>query len=186
MTQRWQSGLCDCFDDWETCLPSFFCPCVQFGVNASVVGERCGMSCALYLLLAHFYCCCLVHAPVRTKIRARYHLQGDEAEDCLATLCGCTSIAQEAREIKARGPPPAMAMPAIAMHSTHYTTTHPTPYAAPAPAPLPPPPPYSETEQQQSEPAVGEAASDSRAELYRLQAGADFATIPATKTVSFS
>jgi Cys-rich protein (TIGR01571 family) len=133
-TQTWSTGMCDCFSDCETCVPSFFCPCVQFGNNAAVVGDNCPSCCLLYVLCSHFYLCCLVHAPVRGKIRARYNIKGDDGSDLLSTVCGCMSIAQEAREIKIRGPPPPMAMPGIVMTAVQ---PHPTAYAVIRPAPQP-------------------------------------------------
>ena len=114
MTEKWHSGLCDCFVDRPICCLSFFCPCVQYGLNESALGETGPVCCVLYGALMHFYCCCLLHAPMRGRLRQRYGLAGDDGSDVLATLTGCMSIAQEAREIKARGPPPPvhMLMPA--------------------------------------------------------------------------
>ena len=54
----------------------------------------------------------LLHRPCAyaQQMRQLYGLQGDDSSDVLATLTGCMSIAQEAREIKARGPPPRQRM----------------------------------------------------------------------------
>ena len=171
-TEQWHSGLCDCFTDGEICCLSFFCPCVQYGLNVSVLGESCTVCCVMYGVLMHFYCCCIVHAPMRSKLRARYNLQGDDGRDVLASLTGCMSIAQEAREIKARGPPPPlrMAMPAVAMYSTR-------PSASP-----PPPPGYAESTMQQSTQLHVTTDSESDTDHDTLTDGASIAT---TKSDSY-
>ena len=105
----WRSGLCDCCDDLSSCLLSFFCPCAQFAYNAGKIdgSSWCG-ACCLYVTCSAVGCACLIHASKRTNLRAMYGLQESCCCDCcVAYLCSTLALAQEHRELAARGPPPA-------------------------------------------------------------------------------
>ena len=99
-------------NDCGSCCLSCCCPCIQYGLNVEKLdGSSCAANCCLYYLCLQISCCCLVHAGKRTALRARYGLQEDCCNDCCVTwLCACCAIAQEAREMQVRGPPPVMTM----------------------------------------------------------------------------
>jgi Cys-rich protein (TIGR01571 family) len=85
-----------------------------------VLGDNCVIQAALYCVTLHFGCCCVIHAPMRSKFRSRYGIEGSACGDCCITsFCACCAIAQEAREIKARGVPQRMQMPGTMVVSPH-------------------------------------------------------------------
>ena len=104
------------------------CARVLFRLNMEqVLGDSCWVQGALYCVTLHCGCCCLIHAPMRSKFRARYGIGGSACGDCCITsCCACCAIAQEAREIRARGAPPRMQMPASVLTSPQALV-----YAAP-------------------------------------------------------
>jgi len=99
MSGDWSSGLCDCFEDMESCFITWFVPCYQIGLNkANTDGRDC--SC----------CDCFVsmggpHTAIyfnRTQIRAKYGLMQDPCNDCcVSAFCAACVVCQHARHIKA-------------------------------------------------------------------------------------
>jgi len=101
-----QEGLCGCFSDIESCLCSCFCPCVQIGRNWEAIGEGECLTCGLIYCAVQVFTGlgCIVHMMERGKVRAKYGMEENAVMDLLcAWCCGCCAMAQEAREIKARG-----------------------------------------------------------------------------------
>eukprot|EP01089_Gocevia_fonbrunei_P020566 TRINITY_DN76_c0_g1_i2.p1 TRINITY_DN76_c0_g1~~TRINITY_DN76_c0_g1_i2.p1 ORF type:complete len:104 (-),score=9.38 TRINITY_DN76_c0_g1_i2:205-516(-) len=96
----WQEGLFGCFSDIESCLCSCFCPCVQIGKNIEAVdGDGCVLWAILYMFLP-----CIIGTVERGKVRQKYSIEGSVISDLFCSwCCGCCAMAQEAREIKARG-----------------------------------------------------------------------------------
>ena len=108
-TRLWSSDLCDCCMDCGTCAMSWFCPCVQVGMNATKVsncssphleGCCCGFwYCMLWLMcLGYFFGCGL-----RMRIRERNRIYGNPCGDCCTHFwCPFCAVAQEGREVKYR------------------------------------------------------------------------------------
>ena len=113
---NWSSGTCDCcVDGWEACCGVCCCtPCV-FSKHAEVVGwDGCRSGFCFCLLYAPSYLLtglpfiplsCIIHAPLRRKIRERYGIkEGYFCEDYISTtFCTPCSLCQEAHEIKVHG-----------------------------------------------------------------------------------
>jgi len=105
----WTERLFDCCKDPQICLISWFCPCVQYGINASMIdGSHPALNCCIYTV-----CCYLLYAGVccaackRQQLRMRYGILTGECADgasdwivhCCCHPCG---LAQEARELRYR------------------------------------------------------------------------------------
>ncbi len=113
----WTSGLCDCCKTPACCM-ACCCPSCIFGqISAAMTpqevfcgGNYCG-ACCLYALLTApqividtitlpvtsillpFGTC--VHCPMRSAIRKKYNIPGDDCEDCLIVwCCACCALAQ--------------------------------------------------------------------------------------------
>ena len=98
------ASLFGCFDDCATCCTSCCFPWLQYGFNQEKMdGSSCCGSGVLYFIMVSLGCCCLIHAPRRTMLRARYGLNEDVCNDfCVTWCCAFCAIAQEAREMNAR------------------------------------------------------------------------------------
>jgi Cys-rich protein (TIGR01571 family) len=114
-SQSWNEGLCACTHDLPICALSFLCPCVQYGrTEEALKGSAASGHCCFYAV-----CCLICHPCVRSvahrvyrgHLRRVYGIDGDRCTDCLVTfLCPCCAVAQDARELKSRGPPPRQSM----------------------------------------------------------------------------
>jgi len=105
MNNKWSSDICGCCADWNSCLLSYFCPCIQYGHNVEAFSKRpCCLPCLLYFLLTIFASSSwIVSTITRGDIRARYQIGGSCILDCCCHVwCRCCALAQEAREIKAK------------------------------------------------------------------------------------
>lgn len=112
-THKWHDGLFSCFNDLESCCLSCLCPCIQFGVNAALLNPQSSiaLNCCLYCVTLQIGCCCLAHAPQRGLIIEHYEIDDAPCVDCLVTtFCACCSLAQESRQMKAKGSPVRMQM----------------------------------------------------------------------------
>eukprot|EP00262_Sarcandra_glabra_P019327 TRINITY_DN7258_c0_g1_i2.p1 TRINITY_DN7258_c0_g1~~TRINITY_DN7258_c0_g1_i2.p1 ORF type:complete len:170 (+),score=6.25 TRINITY_DN7258_c0_g1_i2:52-510(+) len=104
----WSTGLCDCFDDCQTCCMTWFCPCITFGRIAEIVDRgstSCAESGAIFLLLQWGVGCGWLYALLyRRKLRKRFNLEESPCNDCLVDFC-CTSCAlcQEYRQLQSLG-----------------------------------------------------------------------------------
>jgi Cys-rich protein (TIGR01571 family) len=104
----WKANLiCSCFASPTTTACSYFCPCVQYGINKSDViqGSSCFCGCLTYVLYAILcpciHPCCI--ASLREKLRASFNIDGSFCEDCCVhLLCPCCALIQEARELELR------------------------------------------------------------------------------------
>ena len=114
----WKSGLCDCCNSPACCM-ACCCPCCVFGqISAAMApeevccgGNYCG-SCCMYaaitgplvafdsifglpaatIALPLGTC---VHCPLRSAIRRKHNIPGDDCEDCLIVWwCACCALAQ--------------------------------------------------------------------------------------------
>eukprot|EP01098_Paradermamoeba_levis_P004486 TRINITY_DN1918_c0_g1_i3.p1 TRINITY_DN1918_c0_g1~~TRINITY_DN1918_c0_g1_i3.p1 ORF type:complete len:127 (-),score=17.09 TRINITY_DN1918_c0_g1_i3:186-512(-) len=105
MSGNWSTGICDCCQDYESCLCAWCCPCHQFGKNMAMFGndsDYCAYCCGWYCL-SMFACSCLLGCLKRGEIRAKYDIAGNACGDCCCHYCCmCCALAQEAREIKSR------------------------------------------------------------------------------------
>jgi len=116
--REWTYGLFDCFGDCKTCCLSCWCPCIAYskismrheylashGVpHPTNGGSACPPSarCVLFSLMALNFCStCAFVFPLRSAIRARYNIRGDDSEDCLSSWC-CTpcALTQTSRELR--------------------------------------------------------------------------------------
>jgi Cys-rich protein (TIGR01571 family) len=70
---KWQNGLCGCTADCGTFCLSFFCPCIQYGLNAERVynNEHFFLNCCFYGMLEIFGFGCFLGAANRQNIRQR-------------------------------------------------------------------------------------------------------------------
>eukprot|EP00891_Asterochloris_glomerata_P002662 jgi/Astpho2/2662/fgenesh1_pg.00049_%23_25_t len=103
---NWQSGLCGCFSDWNTCCYGCWCPCCLFGENVhKLKGTGCCINCCLYCVLMSCAfaslplgttcsgCQCLAGGPARTSMRYKYGgLREEPCSDCVVHWC-CSSCA---------------------------------------------------------------------------------------------
>eukprot|EP01088_Endostelium_zonatum_P005291 TRINITY_DN16853_c0_g1_i1.p1 TRINITY_DN16853_c0_g1~~TRINITY_DN16853_c0_g1_i1.p1 ORF type:complete len:106 (+),score=5.20 TRINITY_DN16853_c0_g1_i1:99-416(+) len=99
-------SLCGCFSDIETCLCVWCCPCIQFGRNAEKVKEGQGILCGVlwFVVMAFTGLGCVLQFYMRGQIREKYGMEANPLMDLLCSwFCGCCTMAQEARELKARG-----------------------------------------------------------------------------------
>eukprot|EP00455_Lapot_gusevi_P049681 TRINITY_DN708_c0_g1_i3.p1 TRINITY_DN708_c0_g1~~TRINITY_DN708_c0_g1_i3.p1 ORF type:complete len:212 (+),score=61.85 TRINITY_DN708_c0_g1_i3:539-1174(+) len=112
----WNTGVCDCFADWETCLCTTCC-----GVSMTAfVYNRTGMGGFVVLSLIFYAWLTIVtlgsyfnggviviliigwifRTYFRAQLRKKYNLQGDLCCDCLLHFfCSCCATAQEARQV---------------------------------------------------------------------------------------
>jgi len=122
----WSDGLCECFNDCESCLLAYLIPPILFGRNAkrSGLGEF-GSSFMMYfvpwLLIIIMYVlfnndvigswgaiiipiaaliCAILGCMLRGKLRQKYSIPGDQMEDMLMhCCCAFCALAQESRHI---------------------------------------------------------------------------------------
>ncbi len=114
----WTSGLCDCCTTPACCM-ACCCPCCVFGqISAAMApqevccgGNYCGACCLYACLTAPQISIDLlvgipvtsltlplgpcVHCPMRSAIRKKYNIPGNDCEDCLIVwCCACCALAQ--------------------------------------------------------------------------------------------
>ncbi|PNY24070.1 Protein PLANT CADMIUM RESISTANCE 2 [Tolypocladium capitatum] len=106
-SQAWHAGFFDCFNPIDTCLVTYFLPCVTFGKthhrlrkNGDLVGwEPINTSC---LLFCGSGCVGLHWIPMamqRQNIREKYNLQGSCLTDlAVSCCCHCCAIIQSDKE----------------------------------------------------------------------------------------
>lgn len=97
----WETGLCECFSDCNTCCSAYCCGCFDVAYHYSAAEDRhcgpmdgCGGVCC--------FLCCATFA--RNKIRQKYDIPGTFVGDfCCIWFCTCCAIAQQSRELRQRG-----------------------------------------------------------------------------------
>eukprot|EP00743_Colponemidia_sp_Colp-15_P011071 GILK01012299.1.p1 GENE.GILK01012299.1~~GILK01012299.1.p1 ORF type:complete len:167 (+),score=3.46 GILK01012299.1:52-501(+) len=94
----WNTECWECYLNPASCLATYFCPCLQFGMTAQKDGHgTAGPKCCLCWCCAP--CLCLP-CNQRTAIRKKHNIPGSVAEDWLCTIfCSLCSQAQEARHV---------------------------------------------------------------------------------------
>jgi len=103
---EWFNPLCGCFDDCESCICAWFCPCIQFGKNMEASGLGDFWECCLAFFCLQYWTgfAWILSFLKRSELRRGYGIVGSDCEDCcLHCCCLPCSLAQEAREIKSRG-----------------------------------------------------------------------------------
>lgn len=113
VTGQWSSGLCDCFQDCLSCCCALWCPCVVLGQLVEIIDEgvtSClGAGCLCFWLEFCTACACLYTCGYRARLRAKYGLGPEPCGDCCVDCwcCSC-SLAQQYRELQARGIDPSL------------------------------------------------------------------------------
>ncbi|XP_046904955.1 cornifelin homolog B-like [Hypomesus transpacificus] len=99
-TEMWTSGICDCFEDMQTCCLGFWCPCCLACQVTSGFGES---HCLPLLDCISGGMISPTTLALRSSLRERYRIQGSIADDCCMIFwCSSCSWCQMARELKAR------------------------------------------------------------------------------------
>lgn len=68
---QFQHGICGCFDDFGTCIVTYFLPCYTAGKNAEAMGENCLLFGLAELCGVGF----ITSAIIRQKIREKYGIE---------------------------------------------------------------------------------------------------------------
>ncbi|PAA46815.1 hypothetical protein BOX15_Mlig015295g2 [Macrostomum lignano] len=93
---EYHHGLFNCFEEFGTCIITWFLPCYTHGQNAKAVNQSCPL-CGIGFL---FLPICLA-VFIRTKIREQQNIPGNICKDCLSFIfCLPCSLVQDARETK--------------------------------------------------------------------------------------
>lgn len=107
----WYSDFFGCFNPIDTCLVTYFCPCVTFGKTHHRLRKDSKLSdwnpvnttCLGFWAAS---CFCLHWVPQiiqRREIQDRWNLQGDFVTDCLKVwCCGCCDVIQQDKEVAHR------------------------------------------------------------------------------------
>ncbi|KAI1817953.1 PLAC8-domain-containing protein [Poronia punctata] len=105
--RSWHNGFFDCFNPIDTCLVTWFLPCVTFGKthhrlrkDGDLKGwEPINTSCMLFCGSSCFGLYGLMTALQRQDLREKYDLQGNCLVDiATACCCGCCDLAQQEKE----------------------------------------------------------------------------------------
>jgi len=90
-----KTGLFDCFQDMEICLPGFFLPSCLAAFNKAEINDR---ECHVFDWL-----CQPNEYLTRQQMRARWELEENQIADCITlTCCTMCMICQDARELELR------------------------------------------------------------------------------------
>jgi len=108
----WSADFCGCFEDPNSCVCAYCCPCVVVGQLVEIIDQgttSCGTAGCLYCLLSWVGVPCLYSCGYRGRLRAKYGLPpapcGDCCTDCWLPWC---SLSQQYRELQHRGIDPAL------------------------------------------------------------------------------
>ncbi|ELR15497.1 Hypothetical protein ACA1_067420 [Acanthamoeba castellanii str. Neff] len=104
MGQDFETGLCECFSDCETCLCAFCLPCVQFGRNAHPLLPCSGcLTCGIFFWLSGGFTNHCILLQNRILIRNEYGYDRSDGCDCFKVMfCTPCVLAQEGRVLKAK------------------------------------------------------------------------------------
>jgi Cys-rich protein (TIGR01571 family) len=122
----WSDGLCDCFNDCNSCLLAFFFPPYLFARNAAKTGNssfnlafiKYFIPWAVLVVLSFVFgssrtatwasivvtvcniVCVVFGTLLRSYLRSKFQINGDSCEDCCVHCC-CTpcALAQESRHV---------------------------------------------------------------------------------------
>ena len=105
MDGRWSSGLLMCGEDIGICSVTCLCPPVNYGQISHKMGGNCCIDGLTCMVMACVGLSCVVHIPLRNRIRHQYGI-GDDCPLCPAES-GCLvtyfmpqcAICQEARHL---------------------------------------------------------------------------------------
>ena len=125
--EQWREELCGCANDPSSCCLSLWCPAIQYAYNSRVIDQApfCG-ACCEYILFGMIGCDVCVRGALRRRLRRAYGMSEPECCcDCFTHFaCGCCALAQETREIAARGAPQRMVMMAVHQSPMHVTVVN--------------------------------------------------------------
>lgn len=104
---QWSHSLFGCFDNFGTCIITYFLPCVTFGQTAEAIGEGSCLVCGLVYFVPLLNLFVLINH--RGKIREMKGIEGSFVNDCLTVFC-ChfCALIQEHQEVTTS--PSAMSM----------------------------------------------------------------------------
>ncbi|EFJ13348.1 hypothetical protein SELMODRAFT_122730 [Selaginella moellendorffii] len=110
---KWTTGLCGCFEDFNSYCCACLCPCVVVGRNINVLDQGntscCTGGTVFCLLHSMAGLGCLYSCLYRGKLRNKFGLPPEPCNDiCTECWCLCCSIAQTYRELKNRNMDPAL------------------------------------------------------------------------------
>ncbi|KAH3764142.1 hypothetical protein Pelo_4017 [Pelomyxa schiedti] len=101
----WRAKLFGCTEDTESCLFSWFLPCVQYGRNVEslgegIVGDRCQENCCAYTALMLCGLSVIASCTQRVSVRNKYKIEGSSLVDFgLSYCCWCFVLSQNHREM---------------------------------------------------------------------------------------
>lgn len=97
MAGHFQQGLFNCFENWNLCIVTWFCPCYTAGRVAETLGESCFFHGMLFLCPIIDLVC---RTYVRYQIRERRNIEGSILCDCCVSFIFLVpALIQEAREV---------------------------------------------------------------------------------------
>ncbi|CAM6127152.1 unnamed protein product [Calypogeia fissa] len=104
----WTTGVCGCFEDIESCLCGFWCPCILIGRYVEILDQgatSCCSACCIFCCLQSITGCgCLYTCGYRGRLRQKFGLPASPCGDCLTDCCClCCSNCQVYRELDNRG-----------------------------------------------------------------------------------
>ncbi|XP_013869717.1 placenta-specific gene 8 protein [Austrofundulus limnaeus] len=103
----WDSGLCECFEDPNTCCYGFWCgPCLAGTVSRRFGENHCLPLCDICGIFLSTYFCSPMFVPpaalsLRVAMRTKYGIKGSMCKDiAISYCCGICSWCQMHRELK--------------------------------------------------------------------------------------
>jgi len=99
---EWANGLCGCFNNFGTCIITYFVPCLTAGQTA----EKVGLGCFLYGCLSTLGPVGVwSRAKVRGMVRESKGIDGSFGMDCVMHMfCALCALVQEAQEMEGAAP----------------------------------------------------------------------------------
>jgi Cys-rich protein (TIGR01571 family) len=97
--KQWKVGYYNCCQPFDLFLKALCCPlCFQAKTIEMVFGDDVWITYCLLCIKGSFGC-----ALNRSRIRDKYHIQGNICGDCWDSATCCCSLMQERKEIMIRG-----------------------------------------------------------------------------------
>lgn len=99
-----RAQFCGCCDDIGSCMMSWCCPCIQYGLNHDdLLKDGCCSNCCIFAFCMPCGISFCILSSFRGAMRNKFNIPGTSFGDCCASCCcPCCTIAQGSREIVAR------------------------------------------------------------------------------------